>query len=374
MKIIKPFLLIFISCIGIIPLTVFSGAGDITVTGKVTAGSFAGDGSGLTNISPDIIYKSTVVVSPVGTASQNGEVLRSTLAGITSASATNPILLKIEPGIYDIGSTSGITMKEYVDIEGSGEITTKITGSFSNTTPSLPTSGTINGVSNAELRFLTVENICTDGCYAIVNHVNTSPSILHVTASASGDGSVVGVFNGGVNTSPIISHSTITATTSSNTSYSTGIRNYLGTATIIHTTAFAENGIASYGIDNRGSSPTISHTTAIAKAGTDSYGIYNHESIPTLIAVNAIANSGTNNYGMYNESTSSDSKTINIDRSVFEGGTKSIFNVSEYTLNLSFSKVIGGIATAGTTKCIGVASYNGTSVSSVRCRLAPSPP
>ena len=53
-------------------------------------------------------------------------------------------------------------MKPYVDIEGSGELTTKITftGSASSTT------GTLVGANNAELRFLTVENTGGDA-YAI---------------------------------------------------------------------------------------------------------------------------------------------------------------------------------------------------------------
>lgn len=48
---------------------------------------------------------------------------------ITDASASNPYLVKIMPGIYDLG-TNIIRMKSFVDIEGSGSRVTKIVGSM----------------------------------------------------------------------------------------------------------------------------------------------------------------------------------------------------------------------------------------------------
>jgi hypothetical protein len=48
------------------------------------------------------------------------------LSGITDASPDNPYLLKIEPGVYDLGS-SPLVMKQWVDVEGSGEGVTTIT-------------------------------------------------------------------------------------------------------------------------------------------------------------------------------------------------------------------------------------------------------
>ncbi|MCJ7668671.1 MAG: hypothetical protein MUP04_10420, partial [Anaerolineae bacterium] len=99
-------------------------------------------------------YVRTVVVSPVpGDAVASGTALLNALDGITDSSATNPYLLKIEPGVYDLG-TSALTMKEWVDIEGSGELVTTIKRSGS----SDGGTGTVVGADNAELRFLTVEN------------------------------------------------------------------------------------------------------------------------------------------------------------------------------------------------------------------------
>jgi hypothetical protein len=103
--------------------------------------------------------QSTTVVSPVaGNPTSSGTALRNALAGISSPSSTNPWLLKIEPGIYDIGSTA-LPMRSWVDVEGSGIGVTIIRGTVDVTTS--PSHGTVDGASNAELRLLTVEAIGT---------------------------------------------------------------------------------------------------------------------------------------------------------------------------------------------------------------------
>ena len=73
--------------------------------------------------------KRTVLVRPQSTQTASGTALLNALDAITDASATNPYLIIIEPGVFDIGSNS-LVMKEYVDIEGSGESVTKITGNI----------------------------------------------------------------------------------------------------------------------------------------------------------------------------------------------------------------------------------------------------
>jgi hypothetical protein len=66
----------------------------------------------------------TVIVSPVGTAAQNGTELLNAMSGIT-ASASDPALILIEPGVYNLNTTT-LVGKPYVDIEGSGEDVTTI--------------------------------------------------------------------------------------------------------------------------------------------------------------------------------------------------------------------------------------------------------
>ena len=99
------------------------------------------------------------------------------LNSITTASDTNRYLIKVAPGVY----TEQVTMKEFVDIEGAGELTTKITFTGSAGIDA----GTLVGADNTELRFLTVEN--TGGAaFAIAIYNNSAARLTHVSANASG--------------------------------------------------------------------------------------------------------------------------------------------------------------------------------------------
>ncbi|MBI5196464.1 MAG: hypothetical protein HZA10_09090 [Nitrospirae bacterium] len=115
-------------------------------------------------------YNNVIIVAPSGGDFTNPV---DAVNSITDASATNPYLVKIMPGVYNI-DTSSVQMKSYVDIEGSGENTTKIIGSSS--------PAPVMGSSNAELRFLTIQvvNLGTGQNAAIVNY-QTSPRISNVT-------------------------------------------------------------------------------------------------------------------------------------------------------------------------------------------------
>src|SRR5205085_11864076 len=113
--------------------------------------------------------------------------IQAALTSITDNSAANRYVVRVSPGAY----TETVTMKPYVDIEGSGEGNTKIsfTGSASANT------GTVIGEDNTELRSLTVEN--TGGITNAVAIFNSgaSPSLLHVTATASGGSNNYGIRN-----------------------------------------------------------------------------------------------------------------------------------------------------------------------------------
>lgn len=133
-------------------------------------------------------YAATVVVSPVGTAVQNGAALLGGLASITTASATQPFLLKIEPGQYDLGA-SAIFLKDFVDVEGSGQDATTIISAASTT---------ILAGNNMELRQLSVINSGSAtfqvgvGCYAAA----VGFRMTSVTATASGSGMFVEALSG----------------------------------------------------------------------------------------------------------------------------------------------------------------------------------
>lgn len=107
-------------------------------------------------------------------------------------SALNPCLLKIMPGTYDIGGSS-LQMVSYVDIEGSGENVTKITGSVDNSDWVYITTGLVYGADNAELRFLTIENTSSGNQTVTMINDTVSPKISSVTIMTSG-----GIYNYGI--------------------------------------------------------------------------------------------------------------------------------------------------------------------------------
>jgi hypothetical protein len=288
---------------------------------------------------------------------------------ITDASSTNPYLVKIMPGVYDIG-TGSVQMKPYVDIEGSGELTTNITGTVSS-----GSAGVVNGADNAEIRFLTVENMGTGSYTIAIYNSNASPKITHVTATASGVSTSIGVRN--FNSSPTMTNVTatalaeggsnygvnnesssptmtnVTATASGIISFNYGVNNESSSPTMTNVTATA-SGVFSIGVNNESSSPTMTNVTVTASGVSTSIGVRNSNSSPKMTNVTAAGKDGTNNYGIYNEATSG-TYTIYADRSSFEGNTYSIYNDEEFILYIGASKLAGGSANAsGSYYCVGV--------------------
>jgi len=78
------------------------------------------------------------------------------LNSITNASATNPYVIKVMPGVYDLG-TASLQMKEFVDVEGSGPGVTLITSSNYNADGNC-TVCTVLMANNMAIRNLKIEN------------------------------------------------------------------------------------------------------------------------------------------------------------------------------------------------------------------------
>ncbi len=104
-------------------------------------------------------FTRTYVVGPTGTATENGTALLAALASIpVPVSQAEAALLKIEPGLYDLG-TASLEMKPWVDVEGSGRVITKLTSDVcftDNTVAAVIVAG------YSELRDLAVENTCDE--------------------------------------------------------------------------------------------------------------------------------------------------------------------------------------------------------------------
>ncbi len=187
-------------------------SGDITLTVN-----YAGSGVASTVARSDHTHVGSDITSPVANAknadlldgqhasafqqhyqnvwvvAQSGGDFTSITAALNSIktnSATNHFLIYVAPGVY----TETVIMKPYVDIEGAGELATKITfvGSSNQYT------GTVVGAANAELRFLTVENTGGADYATAVYNGNASQRLTHVSATASG-GTILdcGVYNYG---------------------------------------------------------------------------------------------------------------------------------------------------------------------------------
>lgn len=182
----------------------------------------------------DAVYQkksaNIIVVAP-----NNGDFASPIAAidSISDASADKPYLVKIMPGVYDLGSAT-LKMKEYVDIEGSGELITKITGNAIEF-------GIVAGASRAELRNLTVEATGSEGTLVGIYNSNASPRISNVTINTAGGKNTYAVYN--VLSSPVLVNTTVTATGGDTTFGVFGIHS---SPLIRNSQVSASNGIYSY--------------------------------------------------------------------------------------------------------------------------------
>lgn len=172
----------------------------------------------------------TVSPDPAGPVA-SGTALRNALAGIPSPSATNPWLLKIEPGIYDV-QFNPLQMRSWVSIEGSGIEATTIRGNIGyNPQTFVGYFGMVEGANNAELRNLTVENTGSGQHRIAMLNRNASPRVYRVRFITQGDDNkgLYGILNLGLggSASPILEEIEVRVTGGSLT---TGIA-YEGAAT-----------------------------------------------------------------------------------------------------------------------------------------------
>lgn len=320
----------------------------------------------------------TVWVHPVpGDATASGTALINALASIPSTSPGNPsstkrYVVKLEPGIYDVG-TAGLTMRQYVDIEGSGEQATVIQG------PGSSNSGVavVYGASSAELRDLQVKSTGgSSDTYAIpILLLSVDTRVSHVTATASGvsTANVYGIR--AVVGAPDLSDVTISTSGGAN---AVGLLSKNGAAPKAHrihitvngastgygiqTTGFSASfaeldnahvevigGGTGYGYNQDGSAPSAVRITdstfTVASTTTNANGInfFGQELRLTRSTVRASGSAGTS-IGIYGSS-------VMVDNSEVAGDTASISGSS--TITIGGSKLEGG-ATLGTVTCAGV--------------------
>ncbi len=264
--------------------TVYAGNADLLDGQDSTAFAAA------SHTHPGSEYENVVIVAQSG---GDFTSIQSALNSITDNSATNSYLVWVAPGTY----TETVTMKQYVDIEGAGELLTKITFTGSAAT----NTGTVTGVNNAELRFLSVANTGGAANATAIYNTAASPRITDVTVSASGG-----------------------------TAANTGVRN------------------------EANSQPTLTNVTVSLSGGSQNHGVTSIDSLPTLINVSVSVGGGI----VLNRAISNDGISIvTIRNSVIRASgvlADAIFNNQVFTITRVATSMVDGASTGGITTCAGV--------------------
>jgi hypothetical protein len=254
----------------------------------------------------------TVQVHPVpGDGAASGTRLINALASITDASATKHYVVKVEPGIYDVGSTM-LSMKPYVDIEGSGQQATVIQGV--GTTDTSATTAVVKGASSSELRDLQVRSTGSASlpiAIAILA-VDADTSIRDVTVYSSGGDS------------------------------NWGIRNVNAPTHIVGVTVNTQGGNVAYGIGNKLAlaTPTIERTVInVTGAAHIVYGISCVYCAPKAVRdVQVNVTGGTTNYGLYVELIGTSAST-RITNSAITAETYGVFLSGAIALDVENSQI-----------------------------------
>ena len=292
-------------------------------------------------------YTHTIIVHPHPDLAKAGTALRNAVDGITDNSATNPYLVKIEPGVYDLGSLN-VAMKQYVDIEGSGELVTTVTSANSTG------SGTIVGADNSELRSVTVKNNGNGQAVALWAD-STSPRFTHVTAISSGNIESYGVHLS--NGSTVLKDVTARATGGTT---AIGLANFNGntTATNSSFSAADASGLVVGVLTTFGGSVRITSSNLSASGGAIAIGMRSYNGSHSLANVTVSASGTGQSYGIYSGQKTS-APSVQVNQSRVSGQTNSVF-VLGGPVRLGASQLTGPVATQdlGTIAC--AASYDGS--------------
>jgi hypothetical protein len=140
--------------------------------------------------------KNVINVSPVdgGTTMDNGAALLDALdpASIAAingaANSSNPYLVHLAPGIYDLDGASAV-LPAFVYLEGSGKGATWV-----NSNVNLSIGGTITLANNSVVRHLSVQNYYGAGSGVAVYATGVDSKIEDIEAVVSGTGIKAGVF------------------------------------------------------------------------------------------------------------------------------------------------------------------------------------
>lgn len=243
-----------------------------------------------------------LLANTVTVATENGDFDDpvAALASITDASAINPYLLFIAPGVYELGSNQ-LIMKEYVEIAGSGQSATVLRGSVSGN--AILASAIVVGASNASIRDLTIENI--DGLDLLsigLYNDGASPMVADVTFVLSGASTQIGIYNLS-SSSPTIRDSIVYVADGSDIQHGVGSVNSNVTLSGVAINV-SGGGDFQYGINGNDTISIIEDSTIFVSGGeNDQYGVFNWDISSSTVSNSTITVSGGNSgqYGVYND-------------------------------------------------------------------------
>jgi hypothetical protein len=269
-------------------------------------------------------YENVIVVAKSG---GNFTTITDALNSITTNDDSNRFLIKVAPGTY----TEQVTMKPYVDIEGSGKMNTKIMYEGHDDIWSAST-GTVYGSDNSELRSLIVENTGNHAYAAAINLSYASPTLSDLSIiSQAGATATYGIRM--FHSSPIISNVDVVAAATDDYVYGIQLLQYCyPKLTDIHIAV--SGGSYNSGVYNDVSWPTF-HNVIMKITGTEgstNQGVYVNYSTGLRISdLDVTATGGANNTGVYVVWTSP--ITISRSRIIVAGGTTNYGIYNNFDVN-----------------------------------------
>lgn len=248
----------------------------------------------------------TVLVSPTGTPAQSGAALLAAVGNIDSASASEPWLVKVEPGSYDLGAQT-LELPPFVDLEGSGRSITTIRCACASTSNTDVGEGSVVHLdASSALRSLSVLNNATgDHRHGVDISGEVGRARLDdvevIVDGAPGFASGVWV---GSDAGADIRDAKVQVSGSGATR-AWGIRTSLGTVLdVTDSEVSVSDGDEAYGIHIDGSTARITDTSVAVKGtSTDNYGVWSGGSNVVYTDVTSKASNGPRNVAFHIEAT-----------------------------------------------------------------------
>ena len=262
---------------------------------------------------------------------------------ITDASSTNPYLVVIAPGVYTLTHT--LIMKPWVDVMGSGENVTKLTGGISDSV--MWNSAIVYLQNDTVLSNLTIENVGGNkysiGVFSEGGSSLKPAKIWKVSVDSTG-----GIYN-----SSIMVYFSSAIITDVNASCQGGLTNeaisILHSSAIINRVYASASGNSSQrnsGVVSGYSNTELNDVRVSADDGIENDGLYNYYTTVQMTQVQAIGKGGTKNYGMSNIMGGC---YLNIRRSTVIGETYGVYDSNPDSGKTFFSQstISGGTRVTG---------------------------